>query len=146
MDFHACTALNALLVLCGIWSLDFFQFVIPPFCVSRNVKTLALEYVVAFYPVCLILVTFVFIKLHDNNFRLIVWVWRPFHRHFVHFRRRWDSKASIINTFCFTLVKNFFPSFSLLLNSCNSHISRSVFVLWSNSRTLYKKRTSYSGL
>ena len=115
--------LNVLLVLCGIWSLDFFRFVIPPFCVSSNIKTvhaLALEYVVAFYPVYLILVTFAFIKLHDNNFRLIVWVWRPFHRHFVHFRRRWDSKASIINTFTTFLLLAFskilFVSFSLLYN------------------------------
>ena len=47
-------ALKVPLVLCGIWSLDFFHSVIPPFCVSSNIKTvhaLALEYVVAFYPV-----------------------------------------------------------------------------------------------
>ena len=116
-------AINVLLVLCGIWSLDFFRFVIPPFCVSTSIKTvhaLALEYLVAFYPVCLILVTFAFIKLHDNNFRPIVWVWKPFHRHFVHFRRRWDSKASIINTFTTFLLLAFskilFVSFSLLYN------------------------------
>ena len=44
-----CVALKVLLVLCGIWSLDFFRFVIPPFCVSGNIKTvhaLALEYLV----------------------------------------------------------------------------------------------------
>ena len=40
-------ALQVLLVLCGIWSLDFFRSVIPPFCVSSNIKAvhgLALEY------------------------------------------------------------------------------------------------------
>ena len=40
-------ALKVLLVLCGIWSLDFFRSVIPPFCASSNIKTvhaLALEY------------------------------------------------------------------------------------------------------
>ena len=50
-------ALQVLLVMCGIWSLDFFsRFVVPPFCVSSNIKTvhaLALEYLVAFYPICL---------------------------------------------------------------------------------------------
>ena len=53
-------ALQALLVLCSIWSLDFFHSVIPPFCVSSNIKTihaLALEYLVAFYPIFLILIT-----------------------------------------------------------------------------------------
>ena len=47
-------ALQALLVLCGIWSLDIFRSVIPPFCVSSNIKTihaLTLEYLVAFYPI-----------------------------------------------------------------------------------------------
>ena len=40
-------ALQVLLVLCGIWSLDFFRSVIPPFCASSNIKAvhaLALEY------------------------------------------------------------------------------------------------------
>ena len=114
-------ALKVLLILCGIWSLDFFRSVIPPFCVSSNIKTvhaLALEYLVAFYPIFLILLTYVCIKLHDNNFRLVVWVWKPFHRHFVYLRRRWDSTASIINAFTTFLLLSFskilFVSFTLL--------------------------------
>ena len=106
----AYVALQILLVLCGIWSLDFFRSVVPPFCVSSRIKTvhaLALEYLVAFYPICLILITYTCIKLHDNNFRLVVWLWKPFHRHFVHFRRRWDSKASIINAFTTFLLLSF---------------------------------------
>ena len=104
-------ALKVLLVLCGIWSLDFFRFVIPPFCVSgsnmKTVNALALEYLVAFYPIFLILSTYVCIKLHDNNFRAVVWLWKPFHRHFVYLRRRWDSKASIINVFTTFLLLSF---------------------------------------
>ena len=114
-------ALKVLLVLCGIWSLDFFRPVIPPFCVSNKIKAiyaLALEYLVAFYPICLIILTYSFVKLHDNNFKAIVWLWKPFHRHFVHFRRKWDSKASIINAFTtFQLLsfsKILFVSFTLL--------------------------------
>ena len=114
-------ALKVVLVLCGIWSLDFFRSVIPSFCVSSNIKTvhaLALEYLVAFYPICLILITCVFIKLHDSNFRPVIWLWKPFHRHFARFRRRWDSKASIINAFTTFLLLSFskilFVSFTLL--------------------------------
>ena len=114
-------AWQVLLVLCGIWSLDFFRSVIPPFCVSSNIKTvhaLALEYLVAFYPIFLILLTYVCIKLHDNNFRPVVWLWKPFHRHFAHLRRRWDSTASIINAFTTFLLLSFskiiFVSFTLL--------------------------------
>ena len=117
-------ALQVLLVLCGIWSLDFFRSVIPPFCVSSNIKAvhaLAPEYIVAFYPIFLILITYVCIKLHDNNFRPVVWLWKPFHRYFVHFRRRWDSKASIVNAFTTFLLLSFskilFVSFTLLYTS-----------------------------
>ena len=114
-------ALQVLLVLCGIWSLDIFRSAIPPFCVSSNIKTvhaLALEYVVAFYPIFLILITYVCIKLHDIRFRPVVWLWKPFHRHVVHLRRRWDSTASIINAFTTFLLLSFskvlFVSFTLL--------------------------------
>ena len=113
--------LQVILVLCGIWSLDSLRSVIPPFCVSSRIKTvhaLALEYIVAFYPISLILVTYACIKLHDNNFRPVVWLWKPFHRHFVHFRRRWDAKASIVNAFTTFLLLSFskilFVSFTLL--------------------------------
>ena len=114
-------AMKVLLVLCGIWSLDFFRSVIPPFCVSSNIKTihaLALEYLVAFYPIFLILITYVCIKLHDNNFRPVVWLWKPFHRHFTHLRRRWDSRASIVNAFTTFMLLSFskilFVTFTLL--------------------------------
>ena len=103
-------ALQVLLVLCGIWSLDFFRSVIPPFCLSSNMKTahvLALEYLIAFYPIFLIMITYVCIKLHDNNFRPVVWLWKPLYRHFAHLRRRWDSTASIINAFTTFLLLSF---------------------------------------
>ena len=113
-------ALQALLVLCGIWSLDFFRSVIPPFCISSNIKTvhaLALEYLVAFYPIFLILITYVCIKLHDNNFRPVIWLWKPFHGYFAHLRRSWDATASIINAFTTFLLLAFskilFVSFTL---------------------------------
>ena len=61
----------------------------------------------AFYPIFLILITYVCIKLHDNNFRPVVWLWKPFYRHFVHLRRRWDSTASIINAFTTFLLLSF---------------------------------------
>ena len=103
-------AMQVLFVLCGIWSLDFFRSIIPPFCVSTNpdcVLALIHEYLVAFYPIFLVLITYACIKLHDNNFRPVVWLWMPFHRHFVRFRRRWDSTASILNAFTTFLLLAF---------------------------------------
>ena len=53
--------LQVILFLHSMWSLDSFHSVIPPFCVSSRIKSvhaLALEYIVAFYPICLILVSY----------------------------------------------------------------------------------------
>ena len=113
--------LKAMLALCGLWNLDFFRPIVPPFCVSPNMKNLhafALEYIEAFYPLILILITYIFIKLHDHNFKPVVLLWKPFHRCFVYFRRNWDSEASIINAFATFLLLSFskilFVSFTLL--------------------------------
>ena len=88
----------------GIWNLDFFRSTIPPFCVSENITTLhavALQYLPALYPLLLIVVTYVLIELHDRNVRVVVWMWKPFHRCLALFQKhsRWDPKASIISTF-----------------------------------------------
>ena len=128
-------ALKVVLVLCGIWSLDFFRSVIPPFCVSNNIKTiyaLALEYLVAFYPIFLILITYVCIKLHDNNFRPVVWLWKPFHRQVVHLRRRWDSTASIINAFTMFLLLSFSKS-CLYLSHCCTPSTFSIIMIFQAS-------------
>ena len=75
----------------------------------------------AFYPICLIFITYACIKLHDNNFRPVVWLWKPFHSHFAQFRRKWDAKASMVNAFTTFLLLSFskilFVSFTLLYSS-----------------------------
>ena len=90
--------------------------------------------------------THVCIKLHDNNFRPVVWLWRPFHRHFAYFRRRWDSKDSIVNAFTTFLVLSFskvlFVSFTLL-NTFHVQYNygdipkKYFFVLWHNRGMQY---------
>ena len=55
----------------GIFNLDFFRYVIPPFCVSSQLnmlQVLSLEYIVAFYPLFLIIVTYICIQLHARDF------------------------------------------------------------------------------
>ncbi len=89
-------------VLCGIWNLDFFRYLVPPFCVSShlgNMQALNFEYLHIIYPFLLILVTFICVELHANNFTLIVLLCKPFHRVATRFRRYLDPRASIINAF-----------------------------------------------
>ena len=92
-----------LLTFCGIMNLDFFQYFLPTFCVSNRLKTIhivALSYLKAFYPLILILLTWICIKLYDRNFRLLVYIWKPFHRCLLQLQKGWNSKNNIVNVFC----------------------------------------------
>ena len=86
------------------------SYLIPPFCVSqdlKNIHVLALQYVSAFYPLLLIAFTYACVELHAHNFRSIVWFWKPFHRCCVNVRRRWDTKASLIEVFATFLLLSY---------------------------------------
>ena len=56
----------------GFWNLDFFRYVLPPFCVSpklQRIHIVTLYYISAFYPLCLIGMTWFFMKLHMCNIK-----------------------------------------------------------------------------
>ena len=38
-------------------------------------------------------------ELHGRNFRLLVLLWRPFHRCFVRLKKGWDTRRDIIDVF-----------------------------------------------
>ena len=102
--------LFALLSFYGIWNLDFFQYFIPVFCISSDMSTLhtlALEYIVAVYPLLLTLVIYVCVEMYDRGVRVVVCMWRPFHVCFTRFRRRWNPKGSVINTFATFLLLSY---------------------------------------
>ena len=100
----------AVLTFYGIWNLDFFQYFIPPFCISSDMTTLhtlAQEYVVAIYPLLLTVVIYLCIEMYDRGIRVVVCVWKPFHVCFARFRRRWNPKGSVINTFAAFLLLSY---------------------------------------
>lgn len=69
----------------GIWNLDFFRYIIPPFCVSPNLKVIHIyfmAYISAFYPLCLIAITWIWIELLSRNFKPLVWTWKRTQRCF----------------------------------------------------------------
>ena len=100
----------SLITFYGFWNLDFFQYSIPPFCISSDLSTLhtlALEYVVALYPLVLTVMIYLCIEMHDRGVRLMVCVWRPFHVCFARFRRKWDPKGSVIHAFATFLLLSY---------------------------------------
>ena len=105
----------------GFWNLDFFRFVIPSFCVSQHltpIQVLALEYIVAFYPLLLIVTTYIGVELYARDCRLIVWLWRPFSRCLAFVLKRREFNFSLVHTFSSFLLLSYskilFVSFQLL--------------------------------
>ena len=86
----------------GMWNLDFIRYSLPPFCISEKLHLAhiaLLGYVSVIYPLFLIAFTWLLIELHARNCRLIVWLWRPFHRCCINLRRGWDNRSDIISVF-----------------------------------------------
>ena len=102
--------LQTVRTLCGFWNLDFFRFLVPPFCLSsdlNNLQALSLEYIHAVFPLILIIITSVCIELHARNFIPLILIWKPFHKCVTRLRRSWDPTASIVNAFSTFLLLNF---------------------------------------
>ena len=81
--------------LYGIWNLDFFRVYSLQICFPLpQLMILSFDYVIAIYPLLLIVITYIFIKIHDSGFKPFVTIWKPFQRFFKLFR-----KTSVIHAF-----------------------------------------------
>ncbi len=97
-------------IVINIWNLDIFRYVIPPFCVStklNDLHILLLEYTSALYPLFLVVITYVGIEFHARNLRIIIILWKPFHKCFAHLRRSVDPRSSVIAAFSTFLSLSF---------------------------------------
>ena len=125
-----------LMSLFGIWNLDFFRLLYPSFCLHPKtsiIEVIALDYVIAVYPLVLLVVAYLLVKLHDSDIYVIVLLWKLFHRCFVHFRRDWNIKTSLVDAFATFLLLSYTKflsvSFDLLtpvqvMNSHNKKINK----------------------
>ena len=93
--------IKLLLTLSSVWNLDFFRSLYPPFCLNPTISALhvlLLDYLVAVYPLILILITYSLVKLHDR-YTLVVWFCKPLYICFHKFRKEWDIKTSLVASF-----------------------------------------------
>jgi hypothetical protein len=117
---------NTGIAIFAIWNLDFFRSFYKPICVSPDLKyqhVLLLDYAVAVYPLLLIFITFICVKLHDN-FPIVVWLWRPFHKCLVRFRRQWNIRSYLVNALATFIVLSYVKILNI---SFQFVISSSVF-------------------
>ena len=91
-----------------IWNLDFFRTLPLNICLDlTTLQTLALDYTIAVYPLVLLVITYTLIELHARGCRLVLWLWRPFHRCCVRFTRIMDIQSSIIKAFATFLLLSY---------------------------------------
>ena len=94
----------------SIWNLDFFRLVYPPFCLHPNATTLqvlSLDYIIAAYPLVVIILTYILVTLYYYNCRLVVCLWRPFLKCCIHFQRQCDIRSSLVDVFATFLLLSY---------------------------------------
>ncbi len=102
---------KALATFYGFWTLDFFRLVLPEFCASCNVKlhhALALEYVVAVYPLVLLAVVYLCIQKYAMGSKVLTYLWAPFRVCFTRVQRVWDPSRSLVHVFSTFLILAYF--------------------------------------
>ncbi len=92
----------------AIWNLDFFRAFSPPICLGIDtLQVLALDYVIAVYPLVLIMLAYMLIQLHARGCVLISILWLPFRRCHHQFQKTINPKTSIIDIFASFLVLSY---------------------------------------
>ena len=94
--------------LYSVWNLNFFRAFTPDICLRiSTLSALSLEYVVAFYPMLLIVVTYIGTELHSRGVKVIIAVWRPFQRCSMYFRKEWNIQSSLVDVFATFLLLSY---------------------------------------
>ena len=136
--------------LLGIWNLDFFQYTFPPFCIDKNYSTLrvlSFGYINAFYPLALLIITYICIELYDKNYRLFRAVWLPFGlclsfiQKYSSIKLHINAKLNILNAFATFIIlaycKILYTNFALLgltqLYESNGYSSGTQYTLYDAS-------------
>ena len=138
VSFFTQFSVDFIIVIFAIWNLDFFRSFYKPICLYPYLKyqhNLLFEYVIGVYPLLLIFLTYIIVKLHDN-FAFVVWLWRPFHRCLAVFRRQWNIKSYLVHALATFIVLSYIKilntSFEFLVpsyvfNMKGEHINKALW-------------------
>ena len=131
----------------GIWNLDYFRIYSLNICLNiSTLNALALDYIVAAYPLILIAVSYGMIELHGRNCKVIVVLWKPFNKLLTAFRSNWDVRTSVIDAFATFLllcsVKVLFTSFKFLVPTRLYDINKTDLGLFLHYNAEYQYWTS----
>ena len=91
-----------LISIYSVWNLDVLQVYMPPMCLGKhlgNLQVLAFQYLIALYPLILVLVTYALAELHARQWWCVYWLLWPIVKLFKVLRISINPMRSIMNTF-----------------------------------------------
>lgn len=116
-------SVDLIIAIYAIWNLDFFRSLYKPICLHPFItypQVLLLDYCIAVYPLLLILITFVLVKINDSS-AFVRKLWWPFHKCLVMFRKQWNVHSSLVNALATFIILSYVKilnvSFQLLMPS-----------------------------
>ena len=113
IEFYIFSFLQFLLLPYTIWNLDFISSFgsFLPICITPHmtaVEVISFWYLIASYPLVLLLLLYVWLIMYEKGFRCVVYITRPIHRLLARFWRIFDIEPSFtdsiasIYVLCFT--------------------------------------------
>ena len=101
-------AVKTLATVYGVWNLDFFRTLIPPICLPlHTLQILTLDYLIAIYPLFLVVCFYVLLSLYDRGYSPVLWLYKPFHRCTARLKQQWDIRHSIVDAFATFLLLSY---------------------------------------
>ena len=101
--------IGVVLALYNAWNWN-ISGVFPPSCMTDNFtrfQAMALDYIAAYYPLVLALFLYGGIKLHDQNFRPIIYCWKSLLNCFLRCRRNIHPNGSVIDAFATIILLSY---------------------------------------
>ena len=115
--------LRVLVTFYGFFNLDFFRILAPSLRLNLNmIELLLLDYALVFWPLFLIIWTYLLTVLHSQGLKPIVLLWKPVQVFMGRFQREWRIKISLVETSASFLLLSWIKllsiSFNLLTMTC----------------------------
>jgi hypothetical protein len=115
--YNMTTGVKVIATLYGIWNLDFFRTLYPDMCISlTTLQVISLDYIIAIYPLLLMILTLLLFKLHFHDCKIIRCVWHPFYKCLLFINRDWGKQVSMIDVFATFLLLSFGRVMSVSFN------------------------------
>lgn len=94
----------------GIWNLNFLDAFLPSYCLYPHMKVatlISLDYIVAIYPLLLLITVCFVIWLFHRGCQPIFWLCRPLQSCYARHRNWWDLKRSVTDSFAAFLLLSY---------------------------------------